>query len=327
MRHENKTRPLIKFKKALLVLFVAAIPLGFLLFPASLAILTGCVPPQAQVQVLPPLPDFNTGLYSFPKFDLPSAKKAGSVGMNVLSIVPEYKDTRNGESATGDRVSVTGAASGAMTRDMAKVFRSFAGSAGEDIQALLVAKGLTAKGPFVLDEVTFPDKKGADLTVLMQFIFDIQYSEEKFQRDATFDGNHQGKIFTGSMSVGMKVYYYMLEPLSEEKMWVKKLDLGTQDLNYEYAREQESYAAGTQWISDGCGGGHNNTTYAWRDTNKILYDSRAKLFSDQLKEAYPQLMKTAWTYFDADEMLSLRDKAKDIRDRWGSSSYRRGAPQ
>jgi hypothetical protein len=326
MRHENEA--FLKLKKALLIFFVAAIPMAFLVFPAGLAVLTGCMPAQVHQQPLPQIPDYTKDLYSFPKFELPSAKKPGSVGLSVISIVPEYKDTRNRESTeSGEKVTETGAASGSMTRDMAKVFRSFAGSAGEDIEAMLLAKGLTAKGPFVLDEVTFPDKKGADLTVLMQFIFDIQYSEEKFERDQSFDGNKQGKIYSGSMSIGMKVYYYMLEPLSEEKMWVKKLDLGTQDYKYELAREQESYAAGTQFVSDGCGGGHNYTTYAWRDTKKILYDSRPKLFSDQLKEAYPQLMKTGWKYFDADEMLSLRDKSKEIRDRWGSSSYRRGAPQ
>jgi hypothetical protein len=317
MKNENETAPLRKFKKALLVLFVAAVPLAFLLFPASLAILTGCVPQPVQT-VQTPVPDYNSGLYSFPKFDLPAAKKPGSVGLTVLSVVPEYKDTRS-ETNSGTNSS--------MTREMTKVFKSFAGSAGEDIEALLVAKGLTAKGPFVLDEVTFPDKKGADLTVLMQIIFDIQYSDAKFVRDETFENNQQGKIYSGTMSIGMKVYYYLLEPLSEEKMWIKKLDLGSQDLTYEFAKGQESYVSGQQYVSNGCGGGQSYPTYAWRDTNKMLYDSRAKLFSDQLKAAYPQLMKTAWTYFDADEMLSLRDKAKEIRDRWGSSSYRRGAPQ
>ena len=315
MKNENETGPFQKLKKASLVLFVAAIPLAFLLFPASMAILTGCIPPPPAP--LAQIPDYNSGLYSFPKFDLPAAKKPGSVGLTVLSIVPEYKDTRGKESGS----------TGSMTTEMAKVFRSFAGSAGEDIEALLVAKGLTAKGPFVLDEVTFPDKKGADLTVLMEIIFDLNYTDAKFQRDETFEGNQQGKVYTGTMSVGMKVYYYLLEPLSEEKMWIKKLDLGSQDYAYEFAKGQESYVSGQQYVSDGCGGGHNYPTYAWRDTNKMIYDSRAKLFSDQLKIAYPKLMKTAWTYFDAEEMLTLRDKAKEIRDRWGSSSFRRGAPQ
>ncbi len=317
----------MKARKALLVLFVSAVPLAFLLFPAVAPLLTGCATTGTSApQALEPLPDYSKDLYAFPKFELPTSKRAGSVGLSVLSITPEYKDTRNQESSSGEKVTVTGAASGSMTRDMLKVFKSFAGSAGEDIEALLLAKGILAKGPFVLDEVTFPDKKGADLTVLMQFIFDIQYSEEKFLRDGKFEGGKYGKVYAGNMSIGMKVFYYLLEPLSEEKMWVKKLDLGTQDFAYERAMEQEQFQSGSQFISDGCGGGHSYPTYAWRDTNKVLFDSRNKMFSDQLKGAYPQLMKTAWKYFDTEEMANLKEKAKEIRDKWGSGSYRRGAP-
>lgn len=312
---------MINKKKALLALSTAAIPAAFLLYPAGTAVITGCVPAQqAKSAPAAPVPDYSRDLYSFPKFELPEAKKR-DVGLTVISIVPEYKDTSGKEYTSGEK-----ATKGGWTREMAAVFKSFAGSAGEDIEAMLVAKGMTTKGPFVLDEVTFPDKKGADLTVLMQFIFDVQYSEEKFLKQASFEGNKYAKVSNGTMTIGMKVYYYILEPLSEEKMWIKKLDLGTQDFNYELGREVEQYQSGSQFISDGCGGGRSYPTYAWRDTGKMLYDSRPKLFSDLLKEAYPQLMKTGWKYFDADEMLGLRAKAKDIRDRWGSSSYRRGAP-
>lgn len=327
---DQKPKPVKSARTSLLRAVSVTIPLGFLLYPALPAAylaLTGCMPAQqAAPAALPPVPDYEKDLYTFPKFELPPAKKSGSVPLTVLTIVPEYKDTRNGENSSGDKVSASGAANGSMTRDMAKVFKSFAGSTGEDIEALLVAKGMLAKGPFVLDEVTFPDKKGADLTVLMQFIFDIQYSEEKYLRDENFEGNRHGKIYAGGMSVGLKVYYYLLEPLSEEKMWVKKLDLGSQDYTYEFAKDQEQYQSGSQFISDGCGGGHSYPTYAWRDTNKFLYDSRPKVFSDLLKEAYPNLMKSAWKYFDAEEMISLKEKAKEIRDKWGSSTYRRGAP-
>jgi hypothetical protein len=317
----------MKFRKSVLVLLLSAVPLCFLLFPAAVPVLTGCATPS-RVSAVPaePLPDYSRDLYSFPKFDLPSSKHPGSAGLSVLSIIPEYKDTRSQETSSADKVAVTGAVGGSMTREMLKVFKSFAGSAAEDIEALLLAKGMLAKGPFVLDELTFPDKKGADLIVMMQFIFDIQHAEEKFVRDGVFEGDKHGKVYAGTLSVGMKVFYYLLEPLSEEKMWVKKLDLGTQEFSYELARGQEQYAAGTRFVSDGCGGGRHYTDYAWRDTNKVLYDSRPKLFSDQLKEAYPQLMKTAWKYFDAEEMTALKEKSKEIRDKWGSGSYRRGAP-
>ena len=298
-------------KKIVLAVVAMAVPLGFLLYPVGYVMLTGCEPTSRAPEQLSTIPDYNKDLFSFPKFNLPAAKTSGSVNLTVVNIIPEYKDTLNQEYAGGARVS----AGGAMTKDMLKVFRSFAGSAGEDIEAQLVAKGMTTKGPFTLSEVTYPDKKGADLTVMIHVIFDIQYTNQKYLREEHFTTGKWGKVYSGNMSVGLKVYYYMLEPLSEEKMWIKKLDLGVQDFNYELAKEQEQYVSGTRWVSDGCGGGYNHTDYAWRDTETIIYDSRAKVFSDILKQSHPQVMKTAWNYFDANEMLNLKMKSQEIRDR------------
>lgn len=301
----------MNIRKIVLAVVAAAIPLGFLLYPTGYAMLTGCAQPQSEPQQLTPVPDYNRDLFSFPRFNLPEAKDPGSVNLTVVNIIPEYKDTLNQEYAGGARV----AAGGSMSKDMLKVFKSFAGSAGEDIEAQLVAKGMTTKGPFALSEVTYPDKKGADLTVMIHVIFDIQYTNQKYLREEHFNTDKWGKVYSGNMSVGLKIYYYMLEPLSEEKMWIKKLDLGVQDFNYELAKEQEQYVSGNHFVSDGCGGGYNQTDYAWRDTETIIYDSRPKIFSDILKQSYPQVMKTAWNYFDTHEMLNLKMKSQEIRER------------
>ena len=118
------------------------------------------------------------------------------------------------------------------------------------------------------------------------------------------------------MSVGMKVFFYMLEPMSEEKMWIKKLDLGVQDFPAEYAVGREQYVTGTTpRTPDGCGGYYGgHTTYGWRDKG-TLYDERAKIFSDILKAAYPQVMKASWNYLNTDEMLNLKMKSQEIRER------------
>jgi hypothetical protein len=298
-------------KKIVLTIIAMAIPLAFLLYPFGYMVLTGCAEPSHyQAPPALPIPEY-ADLFTFPKSNIPEGKKGGSVNLTAVIITPEYKDTLNQEYAGGAKVS----AGGAMTKDMIKVFRSFAGSIGEDVEARLVAKGMTTKGPFALSEVTYPDKKGADLTVMINVIFDIQYTNMKALRSAQFVGGRHGMISSGNMSVGVKVFYYMLEPLSEEKMWIKKLDLGVQDFNYEFARGQEQYVSGTHFVSDGCGGGYNQTTYAWRDMDVYLYDGRAKIFSDILKDAYPQVMKTANVYFDVNEMLNLKAKSQEIRER------------
>ena len=138
-------------KKLSLILLGGLIPLGFLLYPAVYATLTGCEPTYTPPEPTP-IPDYNKDLFTFPKFNLPEAKAPDSVNLTVLNIIPEYKDTLNQEYAGGARVS----AGGAMTKDMLKVFKSFAGSVGEDIEAQLVAKGMTTKSPFFTLRTSLP---------------------------------------------------------------------------------------------------------------------------------------------------------------------------
>lgn len=310
-------------KRFLAIAFVALVPLSYVAMP----ILIGCATAPRAAPDLPAAPDYSQGLYTFPKFGLPNAQPAGSVKLTVISVIPRYKDSQSHEATTGDKVSALKDERGSLTKDMTKVLRTFSGSVGEDLQGLLVAKGMTAIGPTDIDEVTFPQKKASSLTVLMEFVLDIQYSRIQKQGNADYQGNLHAATYTGTMTVGLKVYYYLLEPLSEEKMWVKKLDLGSEDYPFEVGRTLERYQSGTEFVSDGCGGGTNEPVYGWRETGDALFDSRPKIFSDVLKKAYPQLMQTAAKYFDADEMLSLRAKAEEIRARWGSSSFRRGESQ
>ncbi|NCO83149.1 MAG: hypothetical protein COZ31_11750 [Nitrospirae bacterium CG_4_10_14_3_um_filter_44_29] len=298
-------------KKLLLIISGGVIPLGFLFYSTVFLGTTSCVPAAApQVQYYP-IPQYGN-LYSFPRYNIPEAKKPGSINLTTVIIVPEYKDTATQEYVGGAKV----ASGGPMTADMRKVFQSFAGSMGEDIQSQLVAKGMTTKGPFSMSEVTYPDKKGADLTISIGVIFDIQYSDPKAIGQKYFEGGVYGNVYSSTMTVGMKIYFYMLEPLSEEKMWIKKLDLGVQDFPIEYAVGREQYVTGSHYVpSDGCGGGgYSRNTYGWRDKG-ILYTERAKVFSDILKTAYPQIMKAAWNYLNTDEMLNLKLKSQEIRER------------
>ena len=303
----------INIKKLLLIISGGIIPLGFLFYSTVFLATTSCVPEthQPQVQYFP-IPQY-TDLYSFPRYNIPEAKKPGSANLTVVITVPEYKDTATQEYTGGVKV----AAGGSMTPDMRKVFQSFAGSMGEDVQSQLVAKGMTTKGPFALAEVTYPDKKGSDLTLSIGVIFDIHHSSDpKYKGQAAFEGGGLGDIYSSTMTVGMKVYFYMLEPMSEEKMWIKKLDLGVQDFPVEYATGKEQYVTGTTpRTPDGCGGYHGgHAIYGWRAT-RTLYDGRVKAFSDILKAAYPQIMKASWNYLNTDEMLNLKMKSQEIRER------------
>lgn len=289
----------MKTKKLLLILSGGLLPLIFILYPVVMTTVS-CVPPQEH-RMQPP--DFGD-VYSFPKFNIPEEKKPGSINLTAIVVVPEYK-------LSGEREYTSGAVAktvGPMSSDMVKVFKSFANSIGEDISAILVAKGMTTKGPYILDEITFPDKKGADLTVIPNVIFDINYSKATPIRTAVYyDGNYIS-IYNAKMIIGTKIYYNMNEPLSNESMWIKKLDMGVQEVPFEFAYKQERYVYG----HDSCSG---QPLYSWRPTEDYAYDGRVRAFSDVLKSAYPQIMKSAWKYFDTEEMLTLKQTALDIRER------------
>lgn len=288
----------MKIKK-LIVVLGALMPLGFLFYPTSFLSMTACAVSHRSYN---PKPVY-TDLFSFPRFEIPPAEKPVSIDLTTVITVPEYKDTYNQNYAGGAQVT----SGGTMTTDMLKVFKSFAGSVGEDIEAQLVAKGMTTKGPFLPEEVTYPDKKGADLTIETNVIFDIHYTNHRYRRTDYFQGGERAKVYSGTMTVGVKVYYNMLEPLSAEKMWIKKLDLGVQDYTYEYGVGEERYQSGY----DECGG----PIYSYRETNTYVYDQRAKIFSDILKKDYPRVMDTAWNYLNTDEMLNLKMKSREIRER------------
>lgn len=113
------------------------------------------------------------------------------------------------------------------------------------------------------------------------------------------------------MKIGGWVAYEMREPLSSEKMWVKKLEL---DGNV--VRGKEIYEA-TPVYETRYGGQYGNEPYqalVRYDHGKIVYNGRAEALGDVLKNYYPVIMAKAWTYLDTDEILNLKGKAKEIRE-------------
>lgn len=285
--------------------------LAFVLYPVLFMTTTACVPQQQTNYE--PLPQY-TNLYSFPKYNVTPIAKPDTAHLTIIVTVPRFKDTSTQEYSGGPKV---GSGSG-MTPEMLKIFKSFAGSISEDLQAQLVAKGMTTLGPFDWDEVTYPEQKESDLSASEDVVMDIHTDNVVYQRDAYFQNLGYTKVYSGTLSVGLKVYFNLHEPLSGEKMWIRKIDLGEQDYPFTIGVQQQQYISG--YSSDGCGGSTPN--YAYKDAG-IVYDERAKVFSDDLKQAYPQLMKAAWNYMNVEEMQNLKLKTKEIRQKkvYGTTPY------
>ncbi|MEK6525498.1 MAG: hypothetical protein AABZ22_01355, partial [Nitrospirota bacterium] len=48
---------------------------------------------------------------------------------------------------------------------------------------------------------------------------------------------------------------------------------------------------------------------------KLVFSGRAEALADALKEYYPLIMEKAWTYLNTEEILDLKEKTKEIRER------------
>src|SRR5262245_30943906 len=135
--------------------------------PIALALialgLAGCAAAPYQPPAAPdPLPTSHwNGQFVF-RINLPPPG-AATHDVNVAVVNPFYKEE---ESAL-------------LAPTYNKVGKGFSASMGADLEKLLVAKGLTATGPFpTTDDITYAEKKGAALTLAPRVfvIADVRYA-------------------------------------------------------------------------------------------------------------------------------------------------------
>lgn len=249
---------------------------------STIGFILACAPEHR----ITPMPTSHWNDNYFYNYEPPKKMAAVSVNANVIVVNPFYKEA---ESAFADTT-------------YAKVGKGFSKSMGVDLDKIIVAKGMTAVGPYLtLDDVTYPDKKNADLTLAPRvFLTTDAKLGNSYQREYNGIG-HLEKAFT--MKVGGWVAFEMREPLSGQKMLVKKLELEEKEV-----RGVEIYQAIAVRKNQY---GH---VLEWGE-GKLLYSGRAEALADALKEYYPIIMQKAWTYLNTDEILDLKEKTKEIRAR------------
>ncbi len=250
---------------------------------ATIGVVLGCAGTEYQVEHLPASRWNDNYFYNY---EPPQKMPAASVQANVIVVNPFYREA---ESAFVDVA-------------YAKVGKGFSKSMGVDLDKIIVAKGMTAIGPYAtLDDVTYPDKKGADLTLAPRVFLT---SDTKMSEPYTHAYNgvwHMEKSFT--MKLGGWVAYEMREPLSGQKMWVKKLEL--EELEVKGVEIYEAKAVRADQY------GH---VLEWGE-GKLVYSGRAERLADALRAYYPTIMEKAWTYLNTEEILDLKEKTKEIRER------------
>ena len=284
----------IKERVAKIIIFIVFIAATGLI-PACAGLPDSNIPPPPP----PPLPTSHWGNNYFYNYEPPKKLPPASVKATVIVVNPFYKDA---ESSLIDPI-------------YAQVGKGFAKSMGVDLDKIIIAKGMTSVGPYLtLDDVTYPDKKNADITLAPRVFLTTETKYDEWQNLIYADKNPEGKIVVKErkfeMKIGGWVAYEMREPLSGEKMWVKKLEM-----EGSVVRGTEIYEA-LPIYETRYGGQYNDIPYQHLvryDQGKMI-QGRADAIADALKEYYPVIMEKAWTYLDTEEILNLKGKTKEIRE-------------
>lgn len=247
---------------------------------AAVGIMLACAPPQQAVRQTRASWGEN---YSY-SYEPPEKKVAKSVPITIAVVNPFYKDPEN---ALGKEI-------------YSKVGRGFSKSMAVDMDRIIVTKGMTVKGPYAdIEDMTFPDKKSTDLTLTPKVFVIAQIKEDMdWQRD--YNTNSMIKIF--ELRVSGWIAFEMREPLSGEKIWIKKLELDEIVERGEIVAEVVPIRKPGDFFPSGYNPG------------KILTDNRPDAMADALKKVYPTVMAKFWSYINTEEILGLKAKTQEIRD-------------
>lgn len=108
--------------------------------------------------------------------------------------------------------------------------KAFLDSVQTDLQRTLITKGFNVTGPFEsFDVMTFPNKKDAALALMPEFVLVIDEKYTDSYRNA--DGSYFR--MKGTIAMNGFIKFTMIEPISEQKIWVKKINVPEQNGNLE----------------------------------------------------------------------------------------------
>lgn len=235
-----------------------------------------CAPPQYMVAPISPEKYAFSAERGSAAFSVPERNPAGSVKLTIAVVNPDYVEK--------------------MPTQYSLLARSFSNSLGSSLDEIIIAKGMTVKGPYEnLEVIPYPDKKATNLTlsprVAINFLGAREVGEKKTAFVTVRGKNILSDIIKYEMDVEGWISFEMREPLSAEKMWIKKLDLGKFTVNYEAAYRLN----------------HGNRT------SELIFDTRQDAVALSLNTMYPKILKTAWNYLNTDEMIALNKKGEEVR--------------
>ena len=213
-----------------------------------------------------------------PNFSWEPPSKEPSSGMSISMVTPALSS----ESKLG-------------SYNQNKYFEMFMRSLQGDLERTLLAKGFIVKGPFrSLDDMTYPDKKAAPLTLFPEVVLVLN---ESYTLNVAEPGpfGSQSVRRQGTVAASGLVKFTVIEPMSVQKIWLKKVDLpqATSTIDVDLFMDET---------------GRLNQFHDNRDNSDAAV-------IDVLNKAYPEIMQKFWSYLNGEEIAAMRRSADEVRAR------------
>jgi hypothetical protein len=173
-----------------------------------------------------------------------------------------------------------------------KYLNIFLESLQSDLQQGMLAKGFTVNGSFDgFDEMTFPNKQATELALIsnVTLILDGDFTENSKKTMAMGGESIRTR---GTLNVGGYVTFSLVEPVSEQKIWIKKV---------KFPDQSENIVANLLYTDGRLNSLHGNI------------DNRDAALVNALNNIYPALMQKFWNHLSSDEIKMLKKSAKKAR--------------
>ncbi|MGI8521262.1 MAG: HpaA family protein [Actinomycetota bacterium] len=173
-------------------------------------------------------------------------------------------------------------------------FKLFTGNLATDLNRALLAKGFTVAGPFAsLEEMTYPDKKAAPIVLSPEVVVVLDESYSENRTTPSFGGKRVSR--KGTVTVTAFVKLLVVEPMSNQTIWLKRVEVPESSLPVEVDLLMDSEGNLNRF--------HNNV------------DNSDAVVVEVLNRLYPEVLRKFWNYLNPEEMGSMRKAAEEVRSR------------
>lgn len=191
--------------------------------------------------------------------------------------------------------------SGGLMWFSSRQFANLHNAVQQDLQKVLVAKGLVVRGPYEsYDFIPFQDKKVIDLLLLPTIEFSVAFKDHK-ERAANMWQAGADQIQTGNAEVRGRIILEVKEITTQELMWVKTIPFKNFTFPYFVKVSCEEYIQIKKSAPD----------------KLYSYDPIFNGMAKGMEEQYPEIMSTFYKLLDPEEMTIIKKEAKAIKVKKG----------